>query len=65
MMQALTGLGKTAVLYMYPFESHGPSAKETYLDLGTRWLAWFDHYVKGYDEATPEPTESELGEGAP
>ncbi len=65
MMQALTGLGKTAVLYMYPFESHGPSAKETYLDLWARWLAWFDRYVKGYDEATPPPTESGSGKGAP
>ena len=26
MMQALTGLGKTAVLYIYPFESHAPRA---------------------------------------
>jgi dipeptidyl aminopeptidase/acylaminoacyl peptidase len=54
MMQALTGLGKTAVLYMYPFESHGPSAKESYLDLWARWLAWFDRYVKA--EETEAPT---------
>ena len=27
MMQALTGLGKTAVLYIYPFESHAPRAR--------------------------------------
>jgi dipeptidyl aminopeptidase/acylaminoacyl peptidase len=47
MMQALTGLGKKAALYIYPFESHGPRAKENYLDLWTRWLEWFDLYVKG------------------
>ena len=53
MMQALTGLGKTAVLYMYPFESHGPRAKESYLDLWARWLTWFDRYVKGEEPAVP------------
>lgn len=46
MIQALQGLGKTAVLYEYPYESHGPSAIESYLDLWKRWLDWFDHYVK-------------------
>jgi dipeptidyl aminopeptidase/acylaminoacyl peptidase len=46
LIQALTGLGKTAVLYIYPFESHGPRCLETYLDLWTRWLEWFDTYVK-------------------
>lgn len=45
-MHALTGLGKTAVLYIYPFESHGPRCKETYMDLWARWLDWFDTYVK-------------------
>jgi dipeptidyl aminopeptidase/acylaminoacyl peptidase len=46
MMQALTGLGKDAVLYMYPFESHTPRAIENNLDMWARWLEWFDHYVK-------------------
>jgi dipeptidyl aminopeptidase/acylaminoacyl peptidase len=46
MMQALTGLGKNAVLYIYPFESHGPACKESYLDLWARWVGWFDKYVK-------------------
>jgi hypothetical protein len=39
-------------------------AKETYLDLWARWLAWFDEYVKADGEVTPRPTESESG-GAP
>ena len=56
MMQALTGLGKTAALYVYPFESHGPRAKENYLDLWARWLEWFDTYVKqGSTELSETP----------
>jgi len=47
LIQALTGLGKNAVLYIYPFESHGPRCKETYMDMWARWLAFFDKYVKG------------------
>ena len=39
-------LGKDAVLYIYPFESHAPRAKENLLDLWARWLGWFDFYVK-------------------
>ncbi len=46
LIQALTGLEKNAVLYIYPFESHGPRCKETYMDLWTRWLEFFDTYVK-------------------
>jgi dienelactone hydrolase len=46
LIQALTGLGKNAVLYIYPFESHGPQCKETYMDMWTRWLEFFDTYVK-------------------
>jgi len=55
MIQALTGLGKKAVLYIYPFESHGPRCLETYFDLWARWLAFFDKYVKHPEaEKTPE-----------
>lgn len=43
---ALNGLGKTTALYMYPYEDHGPVAKETLLDLWARWAAWLDKYVK-------------------
>ena len=46
MIQALTGLGKTAVLYMYPFESHTPRAIENKLDMWARFLDWFDIYVR-------------------
>jgi dipeptidyl aminopeptidase/acylaminoacyl peptidase len=43
---ALMGLGKTASLYMYPYEDHGPATRETNLDLWARWVAWLDLYVK-------------------
>lgn len=46
MFLALDGLGKPASLYMYPYEGHGPIAKETTLDLWSRWTAWLDQYVK-------------------
>jgi dipeptidyl aminopeptidase/acylaminoacyl peptidase len=59
MMQALTGLGKTAVLYIYPFESHAPRAKENFLDLWARWLEWFDKYVKNAGPAA-RPTTAPL-----
>ena len=43
---ALDGLGKDAALYMYPYEGHGPIARETTLDLWARWVAWLDMHVK-------------------
>ena len=46
MFMALDGLGKPAALYMYPYEDHGPVAKETILDQWARWIAWLDLYVK-------------------
>lgn len=46
MFHALETLGKTASLYMYPYEDHGPAAKETILDLWARWVAWLDKYLK-------------------
>ncbi|MCO5298088.1 MAG: prolyl oligopeptidase family serine peptidase [Fimbriimonadaceae bacterium] len=46
MFQALEGLGKPAALYKYPYENHGPVARETLLDMWARWIAWLDKYVK-------------------
>lgn len=46
MMQALRALGKTAALYMYPYEDHGPATRESDLDQWARWTAWLDMYVK-------------------
>lgn len=50
MYHALMGLGKTASLYMYPYEDHGPIAKETVLDQWGRWVAWLDKYVKNANQ---------------
>lgn len=47
MMQALQGLGKTASLYMYPYEDHSVATFESDLDMWARWYAWFDVYVRG------------------
>lgn len=52
MMQALRAHGKTAALYMYPYEGHQPAAKETELDQWARWTAWLDIYVKNAGQPT-------------
>ncbi len=49
LFEALESLGKTASLYVYPYEEHGPATQETLLDLWARWSAWLDTYVKGID----------------
>ncbi|MCW5943024.1 MAG: prolyl oligopeptidase family serine peptidase [Fimbriimonadaceae bacterium] len=46
MFQALNTLGKTAALYVYPYEDHGPATRETLLDLWARWIAWLEKHVK-------------------
>lgn len=46
LFHALQGMGKTAALYMYPYEDHGPLIQETLLDQWGRWVAWLDLYVK-------------------
>lgn len=51
MISALTILGKTAVLYEYPYESHTPRAIENKLDMWARFIDWFDTYVKGAGES--------------
>ncbi len=56
MFHALNGLGKTAAMYMYPYEGHGPSAEETLLDMWTRWADWLDEHVKNADDEPEEAT---------
>ena len=51
MFQALNGLGKPTAMYMYPYEGHGPRAKETIMDLWARWVEWLDLYVKHPERA--------------
>lgn len=55
MFQALNGFGKTAALFMYPYEDHGPATKETDLDQWARFVAWFDIYVKNPKPKTIVP----------
>jgi dipeptidyl aminopeptidase/acylaminoacyl peptidase len=55
MMQALRANGKTAALFMYPYEDHGPATKESNLDQWARWTAWLDLYVK-HANAPKKPT---------
>jgi dipeptidyl aminopeptidase/acylaminoacyl peptidase len=51
MFHALNGLGKNASMYLYPWEDHGPAAKETLLDLWARWAAWLDKWVMNAEPA--------------
>jgi len=53
LMHALQGMGKTAALYMYPYEDHGPLIEETLLDQWGRWVAWLDVYVKNAGKSAP------------
>jgi len=52
MLHALQGLGKTAALYMYPYEDHSVGTYQTDLDQWARWFAWFDVYVKNAKKET-------------
>jgi dipeptidyl aminopeptidase/acylaminoacyl peptidase len=58
LFHALQGLGKNVSLYMYPYEDHGPIAKETVLDQWARWVAWLDKYVKGQGTGVKSPVTS-------
>jgi len=60
LFDALEALGKTAALYVYPYEDHGPATEETLLDLWARWTAWLDKYVKDAGQA-PEPVAAGTG----
>ncbi len=53
LFHALRGMGKTASLYMYPYEDHGPLIQETLLDQWGRWVAWLDLYVKNAGKSAP------------
>ena len=46
LLHALQGMGKTAALYIYPYEDHGQVTKESILDQWARFTAWLDLYVK-------------------
>jgi dipeptidyl aminopeptidase/acylaminoacyl peptidase len=56
LFEAMEALGKTASLYVYPYEDHGPATEETLLDLWARWSAWLDKYVKNADSPQQRAT---------
>ena len=62
LLHALQSMGKTASLYMYPYEDHGPLMRETLLDQWGRWVAWLDLYVKNAGKTSA--TNSKVAEGA-
>ncbi|MFQ3586476.1 MAG: prolyl oligopeptidase family serine peptidase [Fimbriimonadaceae bacterium] len=49
MFHMLESLGKTAALYMYPFEDHGQIAEQTLLDMWARWVEWLERHVRPVD----------------
>ncbi len=57
MLHALQGLGKTAALFMYPYEDHSVATYQTDLDQWARWLAWFDVYVRNPRKDTKAVTQ--------
>ncbi len=56
LLHALQGMGKTAALFMYPYEDHGPLVQETLLDQWGRWVAWLDLYVKNAGKPAAQVT---------
>ncbi|MCH7903113.1 MAG: prolyl oligopeptidase family serine peptidase [Armatimonadetes bacterium] len=62
MYHMLESNGKTAALYMYPHEGHGPRAEETLLDMWARWIAWLDKYVTPEEEEADEEDDDGDGE---
>jgi dipeptidyl aminopeptidase/acylaminoacyl peptidase len=64
LFEALEALGKTASLYFYPYEDHGPATQETVLDLWARWTAWLDKYVKNAGEQDEIITTDDAGAGS-
>ncbi|MCH7565125.1 MAG: S9 family peptidase [Gemmatimonadetes bacterium] len=63
LFHALNGLGKEAVMYLYPFEDHGPATKETILDLWARWTAWLDVHLMDAGQQEPKIT-TDAGTGS-
>jgi dipeptidyl aminopeptidase/acylaminoacyl peptidase len=61
LFEALEALDKTASLYVYPFEDHGPATEETILDLWGRWTAWLDKYVKNHGQEEKITTDGDAG----
>ena len=61
-MEALVSLGKEAVLYVYPFESHTIRAMENKLDMWARFIDWFDRYVKDAESSASTVASDQDGQ---
>jgi dipeptidyl aminopeptidase/acylaminoacyl peptidase len=59
MYQALKGLGRAAELVVYPGEYHEFKTPSHIKDRLVRYIAWYNHYVKG-DSAPARPPEPPL-----
>ncbi len=58
MYQALKRLGRTTELVVYPGEFHQFKTPSHIKDRLERYLAWYNHYVKG-DPASPRPARAD------
>ncbi len=50
MYQAMKRLGRETLLVVYPDEHHGVKRPSYEKDIYTRWIAWYDKYLKGNSE---------------
>ena len=57
MISALTILGKEAVLYEYPYESHTPRSIENKMDMWARFVDWLDTHLQESDPAAATISE--------
>ena len=56
MYEAMKTLGRTTELVVYPGEYHGFTIPSHIKDRMERFMAWYNHYVKG-DTAPARPPE--------
>ncbi|HKW64704.1 MAG TPA: S9 family peptidase [Candidatus Acidoferrum sp.] len=59
MYQAMKTLGRTTELVVYPGEYHGFTVPSHLKDRMERFMAWYNHYVKG-DTAPATPAQPEI-----
>jgi dipeptidyl aminopeptidase/acylaminoacyl peptidase len=61
MYEAMKTLGRTTELVVYPGEYHGFTVPSHIKDRMERYMAWYNHYVKG-DSAPATPAQTAGGE---
>jgi len=65
MYQALKALRVPTELIVYPGQFHGFTRPSFIRDRYERWLAWYDHYVKGLATPASPPPPAEPAKPAP